>query len=354
MKFVIIATTATILVSGISAYVWHEQNRPKILEVYIFALKSGRFMLIRTPDDHRILVDGGGNSEIIRHLSKILPFYSRRIDSIMLTNTDTKNISGLIDVTERYVVDKVYLPKYTLENSGIASSTDKTFETFLDVVASKKIETRELVAGDEFIISKDFSTNYDQNKNMADSGMGSNTSPPASNVVAQVIFPAHTDLFDYSKASAPELLFNIVYGNTSLLFMGDASKKVQKFVASSSREVIHNNNVIIVSHSGVEANISSELMNIVMPDWFIYEKTVAKSSNQKTASKLPAKSQSGQVRSKAKLSVGNSVKKKSQKKSATGSHDSLAEIQDDHRFNLKELGTVKIISNGNEVEIKIK
>lgn len=308
-KPLIYGMAATTLASCLAGYVWYEQHRPPLLEIHVFALKSGRSMFIRTPDDQRILVDGSGNSQVIQRLTDIIPFYSRRINTIIVTNTDGKNVSGLVDVVGRYLVDTVYVPKFTLENLDLASSTDKIYETFLETVKQKNIQIKEIEASEKLVLGQ---------------------SKGDSKVVAEIIFPAKPELFDYSKASAPELLFNISYGDSSILFMGDASKKVQKFLASlnaavtsSSPTNIASVDVLIVSHSAVAGNMSPEFMNLVRPKSLVYEKAVAKTKS-------------------------NASNKKSPKKVVT---DPLAAILDENRFNLKEVGTVKIVSDGEGVTI---
>ncbi len=325
-----VATAATVA-SAFGGYVWYEQQRPKVLEIYVFALKSGRSMFIRTPDDYRILVDGGGNSEIIRHLTSLIPFYSRRIDSIIITNTNGKNVSGLIDIVDRYMVDRVYIPKFILEGLGLASLTDKIYETFIETIKSKNIYTKEISAGDELVLGG----------NLLNTNNGSNSNKPISTsfptaldsvgdlrVLAKIIFPVQPDSFDYSRASAPEILMNISYGDSTILFLGDASKKVQKFIASSTNRT----DVLIVSHSALSANMSPELMSLIQPKLLIYSKVVAKSAldNSEDPKKSAAK----------KLTV--------RKKSVA---DPFATILDGNRFNLKEVGTVKITSDGKGVTI---
>src|ERR1700690_3654211 len=87
-KIILTAATAILATATLGGYVWKEEHHPAILEIYAFNLKSGRSYFIRTPDDKRILVDGGANSEIIGELTRILPFYSRRIDSLIATGQD--------------------------------------------------------------------------------------------------------------------------------------------------------------------------------------------------------------------------------------------------------------------------
>lgn len=289
---VLIGAAATAVISCVAGYVWMEQHRPQILEIYVFALKSGRSMFIRTPDDQRILVDGGGNSQVIQRLSDIIPFYSRRIDTIIVTNTEGKNVSGLVDVVHRYDVGKVYVPRVTLEGLGLASSTDRTYETLLQSVLEKKIPIEQFGAGDSVPLSTD--------------------------VTLRALFPVPAVEFEYSKASAPEVLFTILYKNNSIAFMGDASKKVQKFI---SERGVGSVDVLVVSHSAAPANMSTELMRAFNPVNLIYEKTISKS--------------------------GISPVTSSKKKAAT---NPLAGVLIENRFNVKE-GTVKITSDGTSFKI---
>jgi competence protein ComEC len=278
--------------------VWREQHRKPVLEVYVFALKSGRSMFIRTPDDYRVLIDGGANADIVRQITQIVPFYSRRIDAIIATNTDGKNVSGLIDVVSRYDVGRTYIPRLTLENLGIATSTDEIYETFIETLADKKIETSEIVAGDTLHLGEE--------------------------VMLHALFPPPAHAFEYSKASAPEILFTLSYRSASLTFMGDASKKVQKYITSSSSEIIADSDVLVVSHAAASAHMSTELMDILRPESLIYEKAVSKSTTQSS--------------------------KTSSKKNKVV--DPLATVLNGNRFNLKEMGTTLITSNGEDVEIK--
>lgn len=326
-KPLLIGAAATALLSCLAGYVWHEEQRPETLEIYVFSLRSGRSMFIRTPDDRRILVDGGANSEIIRHLTKVLPFYTRRIDAIIATNTDGKNVSGLIDVVARYDIGRAYVPRFTLDNLHLASSTDHIYETFLEVLEMEEIQVDEIKAGDQIPLS------------------GLTQGEERFRATLYPLFPVSPDTFTYSKASGPELLFSIVYGNTSVTFMGDASVKVQKYVASSSEivreQVVHSGGgrVLVVSHSAAEGNISTELMNGLRPDFLVYEKALRAEETKKALAKPPAKNST-------KNSTKNASKNKKPKPNP------LAAILNDDRFNLKEVGTVKITSDGEGIIIE--
>ena len=136
-----------------------------------------------------------------------------------------------------------------------------------------------------------------------------------------ILFPVNRKDFMYSKASAPEILFKISFGGNSLVFLGNASNKIQKFIASTST-MIGKTNILIVSHSALPSNISTLLIDKLKPDYLVYSKLLKNNSAQLDSS------------TKKKVIV-----------------DPLAYITDDKKFNLKELSSVKITFDGIQVII---
>jgi competence protein ComEC len=302
-KPLFIAVAAGAATLGVSGYVWNEEHRPPVLEIYVFALPNGRSMFIRTPDDKRILIDGGGNADIVRELSKILPFYSRHVDTVIATETAGKDISGLIDVILRYSVDRAYIPACTAGSLGLGDPTDETYSIFLEALNHLKISTSTVGAGDTIVLGQGVSMN--------------------------ALFPVPAKAFAYSKASSPELLFNISYGDMSAMFLGNASVKVQKYIAKISPDKGKvrptDSDILVVSHSALSANMSPELLNKIEPQYLIYSKSDS-ASRPKTAS-------------------STNPKKKVQT-------DALSMIAIQNRFNIRQLGTVRIVSDGKSMQIK--
>jgi competence protein ComEC len=304
-KPLFIGAAATLAAAALGGYVWKEEHRVPVLDIYIFSLKSGRSVFIRTPEDRRILIDGGGNNDIIRELTKILPFYSRRIDTIISTDTDGKNASGLIDVMERYAVDRAFIPAITLDSLGLASSSDPVHSTFIDTLYLKKIAVHKVAAGDSIIFD--------------------------SRVNASVLFPATTTSFAYSKASAPQLLLKVSYGSTSVMLLADATKKVQRFIASSTSGT---SDSLYVSQSASPSDMSGELMSTVQPAFLIYSKSISKTSS------VPIKKSSKSASISKKKAIGKQP------------NDPFAQIPLEDRLNLKEKGTIHLVSDGVKLVIE--
>ena len=311
-KPILIGVTCTVAIaSGASAYVWYENQRPPVLEIYVIPLKSGQAIFIRTPEDKRILIDGGPNSEIIGHISTILPFYSRRIDTVLLTKTDSNHVSGLVDMVERYDVGEVIVPAITPEGLGFASSSDQVYQTFLDAVDHGHIPLKKVEAGYEWIIDKG--------------------SISTSTVSARVLFPVSPDSFAYSKASGPELVLKISYGSTSVMLSGGITTKVQKFISSMASESSATSSesitsttekgidVLVTSKSIISSNIATSFIKKFRPQNVIYSRAV--SSVSKTITSPPKNS----------------------------TVDPLAYLAEKNKFNIRSSGVVKIVSNGEKV-----
>jgi len=294
-KYVQYSLFGAFLVFVISIYVWNVSRLPTELELYVFDTKGNPSMFIRTPDDERILINGGANSEIIREITKVLPFYSRRIDEVIVTSDSSDDVTGLIDVVNRYKVSRIILPTITAKESGFSSSTDKIYETFLDTIDQLKIPIEKVGRGDVIDLSR---------------------------LKFDVLFPEALSKFKYSKASPPEMVLRIVYGHTSIFLIGNASLKVQKFFVNSTSSPklgLIKSNVLIVPHNVSTSSLSTNLINAGKPEYVIYSQAISKTVNMKSSSNKT---------------------------------DPLYMIMNDHRFNLKQKSTIEVLSDGESVEVR--
>lgn len=307
----LIGLAATAIATCVAGYILHEEHRPQILEIYIFSLKGSRAIFIRTPDDQRVLVNGGPNSEVIKHITEVLPFYSRHIDVIVATDDDPKNVTGLIDVLDRYDVGRAYIPRYTAQSAGVASSTDPITQIFRATLEEKQIHTREISAGDQIRIS-------------GPEDVAPGMVPP---VTLHALFPVDPSGFGYSKASPPQIVFTIEHGDNRFTFIDDASMKVQKSMvsATTTKQIFDTagpNSVLITSKAGKVGDIASELVSVIRPSQLVFEQTTPVKQRAVSTTKVQKKP------------------------------DPLAGILMDHRFNLRVLKMVRILSGGMTVKIE--
>ena len=206
LKPVMVVAGATTLTGLVTMYTYNEDRHREGLEVYVIDLKFGHALFVRTPDDKRILINGGYNTEILNKLAYHLPFYSRHIDTIIATSMDKNSIGGLIPVLERYSVAEVYLPKYHDTYNQTTTGTDSIYRSFIDLVSrTLSLPVSELKFGDHIPLSQD--------------------------LTLDILFPVERSSFKYAKSSPPELLFNIKYKEKVITYLDNISQKIQNYLA---------------------------------------------------------------------------------------------------------------------------
>ena len=289
----------------VALYIWRISRLPSSLEMHVFDTKGVPSIFIRTPQDVRILINGGANSEIVKYITSIIPFYSRRIDYVFVTKEEGDNVSGLIDIINRYKVGTIIIPATTPVEAGIASTTDKIFDVFMETVRSHDIKIKKAAAGDQITFDLDNELSVE--------------SKSPTELYADILFPtASSSDFTYSKASPPEMVIDFSYDNNNFLLSGDATTKIQRYIMNQK-----NVDVLIVSHSLSENLFVPEFIQQINPKYLIYSKLESKA-----------------------------VSKTGSNKSLKRKDDAFPFILDDHRFNIKEKNTVTVLSDGDSVEVQ--
>jgi len=72
--------------------------------LYFLDVGQGDSMLIRTPGNTYILIDGGEGEQVLEELGEVLPYWERTIDVVIATHADSDHIGGLVGVLDHYNV----------------------------------------------------------------------------------------------------------------------------------------------------------------------------------------------------------------------------------------------------------
>ena len=84
--------------------------------VIFFDVGQGDAILLRNINGKNILIDGGPNNLVLKKLGKFLPYFSRRLDLVILSHSHDDHLGGLIEVFHRYQIGCLLLAK-NLESS---------------------------------------------------------------------------------------------------------------------------------------------------------------------------------------------------------------------------------------------
>ncbi|MEK7519600.1 MAG: ComEC/Rec2 family competence protein [Patescibacteria group bacterium] len=222
--------------------VW-DLNNPQVLEVNFLDVGQGDATLIKTPQNHQILIDGGPDSSILEKLGKEMPFWDRSIDLIILTHPHQDHLAGFIDVLKNYRVENILW-------TGVSANT-AVFEQWERAIMAEeaKIYIAEL-----------------------------RQKITAGQVILEVIHPFESLEKEKFKDQADEEFGNTLIDKTSLvllvsfkentfLFTGDAPKSVEKELME--RPINLKADVLKVGHHGSRTSTADEFLQKVLPDFTV-------------------------------------------------------------------------------------
>lgn len=215
-----------ILVTGLVWYAVLAEGNNK-LKVAFLDVGQGDAIFIESPGGNQILIDGGPNGAVLSQLSKVMPFYDRSIDMVLMTHPDSDHVNGLVSVLRRYKVD-------AFVDAGAVS----------DNPAHKEVES---IVADRSIKSLDLTKGYRIN---LDKGVYLDVlSPPISG--------------ENFKDNDGSLVARLVYGNVSFLLTGDMEKNMERFLLASGANI--KSDVLKVGHHGSRTSTSLEFLGGVAP-----------------------------------------------------------------------------------------
>jgi len=85
------------------------------LHIWVLDVGQGDAILIQTPANQKILIDGGPNESVLPRLGEVLPFWERTLDLVVLSHPDADHVTGLVSVLKNYQVGQLLTGSYSCE-----------------------------------------------------------------------------------------------------------------------------------------------------------------------------------------------------------------------------------------------
>ena len=209
-------------------FVFIENSPNRFLKVNFLDVGQGDAIFIETLNKKQMLIDGGPDLSILEKLGRIMPFYDRYIDVILLSHPEQDHLNGLIEVLKRYDVGIIVM-------AGIVRDTEQ-YKEFAGLIKNKKIPT--YIAYDGGII--DFDNNIDFN----------------------ILYPLE-DMSGkkLSDSNNYSVVGKLIYKNFSALFTGDIEKSVENKLIKSGVDL--KANIIKIAHHGSKTSSSENFLKAV-------------------------------------------------------------------------------------------
>jgi len=151
------------IILGVLFFSIYKENNN--LQVHFLDIGQGDAILIRTPQGQNILIDGGEDNRLLSQLGKILPWWERHIDYLVITHYHADHMMGFIELLNKYKVSNILVSAHQPDDFLYSVWTDKLVE--------KNIESQIVKTGEKFVISDELywqilsadSDNKDYNEN---------------------------------------------------------------------------------------------------------------------------------------------------------------------------------------------
>ncbi|AUN13291.1 DNA uptake transporter [[Clostridium] sordellii] len=201
-------------------------GKKDLLSIHIIDVGQGDSILIQTPKNTNILVDGGNEDSSLIISKFIKSKKAKNLDLVIATHPDTDHIGSLDNVINKFKVSKLYLPNKNTNNDS--------YYNLMQACNKKNIKPQYLSKGD--II------------NLED------------NLKLTILNPSYT----HEDSNSNSIVFKLDYKNKSFLFTGDATKE-------NEIEMINNFNLndidfLKVAHHGSKNSSTEEFLKSTTPD----------------------------------------------------------------------------------------
>lgn len=232
-----------VIVGG--ALTWMQQERaavyeptPNVLSVSFLDVGQGDATLIQTPGGKNFMIDTGPSGDLAQPLKKVLPKQSV-IEGLFITHPHADHIGNIAYLLENYEVKKVY---YT----GVTHTTPtftKNFEALKNSGATvEKVAKEQTFTTDDAVTFEILYPNRD--------------------MMQEVNWEPNNDGLNDTS-----IVLQVKYGANTFLFMGDASKAIEKRLVGM--EVVGKVDVLKVGHQGSYTSSGEDFIGWIKPTYGI-------------------------------------------------------------------------------------
>ncbi len=235
MKQYAVTTFLGLLVLTIAQFLTLSPASEK-LRMYFLNVGQGDATFLRFSTGENLLIDTGNDSAVFRELDKVLPWYDKSIDYVMISHGHMDHLGALLDVLDRYKIEKIFVSPFFGQLEVEQEITEKAKSRGTEIVVLKKGDT--ITFGTK-------TTN-----------------------TMRILHPDDTCFTIYNDENECSLVGLLTYGTQTFLFTGDAGEKVEPQIAAQIENPI---TLLKVGHHGSRESSSMEFLNKIKPQYSVIQ-----------------------------------------------------------------------------------
>jgi competence protein ComEC len=185
-----------------------------------------------------VLIDGGPDGSVLRALGASMPPWDRSLDVVIATSADADDVSGLVDVLQRYTVG-------TIIQSGVENSTP-VWSLFEKEAADGAAHGTKIITA--------------RRGQVIDLGKGA---------YIEILSPDRVAPGSLSAEGC--VVARLVYGKTSFMLPCDAPQGVENYLAMLDGTNLKSD-VLMAGHNGAKTSSSPVFVGYVAPQYAVYSR----------------------------------------------------------------------------------
>lgn len=202
---------------------------PNNLVIHFVDVGQGDCILIGQNNEY-VLIDAGNNEDGQLLVEYFKELGVKKFKYVIGTHAHEDHIGGIDNIINNFELDKFYMPDVI--------TTTKTFEDVLDALLNKQKAFDTPKIGDKFKLN---------------------------DLEFEVLYLG-TDKSDLNDTS---IVLKLTYKNTTYLFMGDATSKVEKILINEGKDL--SSDVLKVGHHGSQYSSTATFLKKVNPSYAVIQ-----------------------------------------------------------------------------------
>ncbi|MFB6226587.1 MAG: ComEC/Rec2 family competence protein [Candidatus Paceibacteria bacterium] len=222
-------------IEGWYRYNFAEQER---LEVVFLDVGQGDATFFEFSNGEQMLVDCSKDRRVLHGLGKVMWFYDRSLDYLVITHPDLDHYGGCIDVLKRFEVENIIY-------NGIKKEKSKFWHSFWSQYQRER-------------------TNYitiDEPEKLTIASSTIHFLYPDHNLSQDKSIPKE----EFESTNNTSIAFTVEYGDNKILLTGDAEKKLERYLADKYGVKLESN-IYKMGHHGSDSSSNEFFVKRVKPD----------------------------------------------------------------------------------------